>query len=55
MTLEEIAKLRGKDPFETMFDIMLEEGPGTAILGADRTEEDVAEVLAYPESTLPIR
>jgi N-acyl-D-amino-acid deacylase len=50
LTIEEIAKILKKDPYETMLDLTIEEGPHTSIMGGDRTEEDVAAVLAHPLS-----
>ena len=48
MSIAEIAELRGQDPYDAMLDLTIEEGPDTGIMGGDRTEEDLREILAHP-------
>jgi N-acyl-D-amino-acid deacylase len=49
-SFDEIAKLRGKDPFEAYFDILLEENLSGSIIGFYYDENDIRNVAVSPYS-----
>lgn len=49
---EEIAKIRGKDPFEAYFDLVVEEEALGMIVGFYYNEEDIRRVLLHPTSMI---
>ena len=49
---EEIAKIRGKDPFEAYFDLVIEEEASGKVVGFYYNEEDIRRVLLHPTSMI---
>ena len=47
-SIADIAKEMGKDPTETAFDLMIEEGPGVGAIFHEISEEDVMTVMKHP-------
>jgi len=52
LNFTEIAALRKTDPFNAYFDILIEEEGHGRILGEDRCEEDLQELVKYPYSMI---
>ena len=48
LSLQEIAELRGADPYETTFDLLCEEEAGVRVVRFGMSEEDVHTVMQHP-------
>ena len=48
LSLQEIAELRGADPYETTFDLLYEEEAGVQVVRFGMSEEDVRTVMRHP-------
>lgn len=51
-SIEEIARLRGVNPFEAYLDLLMEEEASGSIIGYYYNEEDIREVLKHPASMI---
>ena len=49
-SLQEIAQIRGTDPFTALFDILIEEKATPLMLGEDKDPEDLKRVMRHPSS-----
>ena len=47
-TIAQVAEMRGKDPFETYFDIMVEEDDETIAIFDYISEDDVKALMVHP-------
>jgi len=52
LDFEEIARRRGKDPFEAYFDLLVEEEARGMVVGFYYNEEDIRRVLLHPTSMI---
>ncbi|RLG50215.1 MAG: D-aminoacylase, partial [Thermoproteota archaeon] len=52
LNFEEIARRRGKDPFEAYFDLLVEEEARGMVVGFYYNEEDIRRVLLHPTSMI---
>jgi len=52
LDFEEIARRRGKDPFEVYFDLLVEEEARGMVVGFYYNEEDIRRVLLHPTSMI---
>jgi len=51
-TFAEIAKIRGVDPFDALFDLLIEEKAGGTIIGFNRFEEEVELTMRHASSMM---
>jgi len=51
-SIEEIAKLQGKDPYECAYDLLVEERCEISMIDFIASEEDIQRIMKYPYSSL---